>query len=150
MINFPQVTLIYDRYKKASSLRTATIEVRISYNRKQKYISTGIRVLQSQWRKGRIVNSPNSVMLNMELDNILNKVRQDIYDMYNKGSIDIFSISSKVKNNDVPEQDYSLRKCYIKTKNASFLFSSISAFLRKLIQGIGSLVPTCPMPSLTR
>lgn len=38
----------------------------------------------------------------MELDNILNKVRQDIYDMYNKGSIDIFSISSKVKNNDVP------------------------------------------------
>ena len=102
MINFPQVTLIYDRYKKASSLRTATIEVRISYNRKQKYISTGIRVLPSQWRKGRIVNSPNSVMLNMELDNILNKVRQDIYDMYNKGSIDIFSISSKVKNNDVP------------------------------------------------
>lgn len=102
MINFPQVTLIYDRYKKASSLRTATIEVRISYNRKQKYISTRIRVLQSQWRKGRIVNSPNSVMLNMELDNILNKVRQDIYDMYNKESIDIFSISSKVKNNDVP------------------------------------------------
>lgn len=47
-------------------------------------------------------------------------------------------------------QDYSLRKCYIKTKNASFLFSSISAFLRKLIQGIASLVPTCPMPSLTR
>lgn len=45
---------------------------------------------------------PKYVMLNMELDNILNKVRQDIYDMYNKGSIDIFSISSKVKNNDVP------------------------------------------------
>lgn len=148
MINFPQVTLIYDRYKKASSLRTATIEVRISYNRKQKYISTGIMVLPSQWRKGRIVNSPNSIMLNMELDNILNKVRQDIYDMYNKGSIDIFSISSKVKNNDV--QDYSLRKYYIKPRNASFLFSSVSAFLQKLTLGIAPLVPTCPMPSLTR
>lgn len=149
MINFPQVTLIYDRYKKASSLRTATIEVRISYNRKQKYISTGIRVLQSQWRKGRIANSPNSVMLNMELDNILNKVRQDIYDMYNKGSIDIFSISSKVKIMMFPV-DYSLRKYYIKPRNASFLFSSVSAFLQKLTLGIAPLVPTCPMPSLTR
>ena len=43
-----------------------------------------------------------------------------------------------------------LWKYYIKPRNASFLFSSVSAFSQKLILGIASLVPTCPKPSLTR
>lgn len=64
----------------------------------------------------------------MELDNILNKVRQDIYDMYNKGSIDIFSISSKVKNNDV--QDYSLRKTTLSQGMLPFYFHQYLPFCR--------------------
>ena len=50
----------------------------------------------------------------------------------------------------IQEQGYPLRKCNFKKKNASFLFSSAPAFSQKLILGIAPLVPTCPMPSLTR
>ena len=115
MINFPQISLVYDRYKKASPTRKASIEIRISYNRKQKYISTGIRVFSNQWRKNRIVNSENDIILNKGLDNILNKIRQALYDMYNEGNIDIFHISDKINKSNLPcVLDYFKQRSQIK------------------------------------
>lgn len=115
MINFPQISLVYDRYKKASPTRKASIEIRISYNRKQKYISTGIRVFSNQWRKNRIVNSENDIILNKGLDNILNKIRQALYDMYNEGDIDIFHISDKINKSNLPcVLDYFKQRSQIK------------------------------------
>ena len=67
-MNYPQITFIYDRYHKASSLRKASIEVRISYNRKQKYISTGIQVYPKQWKKGKITGTPDALQLNHAQD----------------------------------------------------------------------------------
>lgn len=115
MINFPKVSIIYDRYKKASPTKKASIEIRVSYNRKQKYISTGIRIYPNQWKKNRIVNSDNDIMLNMELDNIINKVRQALLTMYNEGNINIFSISNIIKETKVPNiLDYFEQRSKIK------------------------------------
>lgn len=55
MSNIPILTYIYDRYKKASSRKKATVELRISYHYKQKYISTGITLFPKQWRDGHVV-----------------------------------------------------------------------------------------------
>lgn len=92
MSTFPRLTYIYDRYKKASSKRKASIELRITYNYKQKYISTGIEVLPRQWKNGSIVNHIEAVHLNNELSHFLIEVRQIIMDMESSNHIDIFSI----------------------------------------------------------
>lgn len=92
MSTFPRLTYIYDRYKKASSKRKASIELRITYNYKQKYISTGIEVLPRQWKNGSIVNHIEAEHLNNELSHFLIEVRQIIMDMESSNYIDIFSI----------------------------------------------------------
>lgn len=98
MINkVPQVTYIYDRYKKASPTKKAAIEMRITYDKKQKYISTGISVYPSQWKNGKIINTNVALQLNSVLDKMLIDVNQIIYEMINENNIDIFSIPSRLR-----------------------------------------------------
>ena len=92
MNSFPRLTYVYDRYKKATSKRKASIELRITYNYKQKYISTGIEVLPKQWKNGSIVNHAEAEHLNIELNRFLIEVRQIIIDMESSNNINIFSI----------------------------------------------------------
>lgn len=122
MMNYPQVSLIYNRYKKASSIRKATIEIRISYKRKQKYISTGIKVLPNQWSEGKVIKCPQALELNMQLNNQLDDVMQTIYSMYNEGHVDIFDIPNRINKTrqigllDFFQRRFKVRK-YGKTKD---------------------------------
>jgi site-specific recombinase XerD len=98
MINsFPIITYIYNRYKKASSSTKASVEMRITYNKKQKYISTGIYLYPNQWKKGMIINTPDALQLNQMLDKMLVDVRNIILDMIRENYIDIFSIKDRLK-----------------------------------------------------
>ena len=56
---FPQIHLIYNRYKKASPTQKAVVEIRVTYNYQQKYITTGIWLYPNQWKNGMIVNCDN-------------------------------------------------------------------------------------------
>lgn len=95
-IRQPLLTYIYNRYRKASSTRDAVIELRISYNSKQKYLSTGIRLFPKEWQRGRVVNRLDAAILNKTLDKLMNDVRQVIYEMIDDGNIDIFAIPLKL------------------------------------------------------
>ena len=53
---FPQIHLIYNRYKKASADKQAVVEIRVTHNYQQKYISTGVWLYPYQWDKGKIIN----------------------------------------------------------------------------------------------
>ena len=93
----PKITFIYNRYKTATPSRPAVVEMRITYNYKQKYFSTGIMLYPNQWKNGRIVNCPDIVQIGKTLDKMLTDVRQIIYDMMNEGNIDIFAIPDRLK-----------------------------------------------------
>lgn len=95
-IRQPKLTYIYNRYRYASSKRDAVIELRIAFNKKQKYLSTGIRVFPKEWSDGLVVKRSDSVILNKTLDKLKNQVQQVIYDMIDEGNIDIFSIPSRL------------------------------------------------------
>lgn len=97
MTVFPKITFIYDRYKKASTKRKAAVELRITYNRRQKYISTGIELYPKEWKKGTVVNTPDAQQLNQQLDKLLIDVRQILIDMSKEESIDIFDIPNRLK-----------------------------------------------------
>jgi site-specific recombinase XerD len=104
MINkFPQIHLIYNRYKKADSNTPAVVEVRITHNKKQKYISTGIWLYPNQWNKGNITNCDDIVQISKTLDTVVSDIRNVIYDMITEGNIDIMTITERLDRKKIKE-----------------------------------------------
>lgn len=92
----PILEFVYNRYGKATARKDAVVELRITYMRKQKYMSTGVRLLPKEWRNGRVINRVDAVILNKTLDKFMIDVRYILYDMIEKGQIDIFAIPYKL------------------------------------------------------
>ena len=102
MINkYPQVTFVYDRRKIASPQRKAAVDLRITYNSKQKFISTGIMLYPNQWKKGVIINCPDAIQISQTLDKLLSDVREIILEMINSGNIDISTIPDRLNKKRV-------------------------------------------------
>ena len=95
----PTLTLVYDRYNNGTSSHHAVIELRIAYDNRQAYISSGIFVFPKEWSDSRhqIVNRPDALILNKTLDLLMVKAREVIYEMMEEGNIDIFAIRRRVK-----------------------------------------------------
>lgn len=98
-IRLPILTIIYNRYHTASPSRNAVVELRIAYNNKQKYLSTGIFLLPKEWddRNRRIIYRTDAAILNKTLDKLVNDVRKVIYDMVEDGHVDIFGIPARLE-----------------------------------------------------
>ena len=94
---FPQVTIVFDRRKKATPTVKASVEIRICHNYKQKFISTGIRLNSTQWKNGRIVNCPDILQISKTLDKLLSDVRQVLYAMLDEGTLDISEVSRRLE-----------------------------------------------------
>lgn len=95
-IRQPILKYIYNRYRKATPTRDAVIELRIAYNNRQKYLSTGIRLFPKEWQRGRVVNRLDAAIINKTLDKLMNDVREVIYEMIDDDQIDIFAIPVKL------------------------------------------------------
>lgn len=76
MTNTPRLQFVHNRLHRLSKTGNAPIELRITYNRKQKYIGTGIFITPKQWKEGHIVNHKEEVLLNQRLDSLMIKVRK--------------------------------------------------------------------------
>lgn len=111
---FPKVVFVFDRYSKATSTRAAIIEIRVTYNRKQKYISTGISVYANQWN-GNIVNHPNAIQLNQVLNEILSSINQRILDLMSKGNFNLSLLSNTPIRQGGVFEDYCRQRITIKT-----------------------------------
>ena len=96
----PQINLVFDRRKIATPTTKSSVEIRITYNYKQKFISTGIKLNSTQWKNGKIVNCPDIIQISQILDRMLSNVRQVIFDMMNEGCIDIMAIPSRLKQSE--------------------------------------------------
>ncbi len=73
-MELPTVSYVFDRRHIATNIKTAAIELRITYKSRQKYLATGIRVKKNQWKNGQIVGSLECIELNRSLDIFKNKV----------------------------------------------------------------------------
>lgn len=96
----PQIHLIYNRYKKASPTQKAVVEIRITYDRKQKYLSTGVWLYPNQWKDGKITNCDNILQISQVLDKFVSNVRQVIMDMIQEGNIDLFTIQDRLNKKE--------------------------------------------------
>lgn len=105
MINkYPQIAFIHDRRGIATPEKKAAVEMRITYDGKQKFISTGVMLYSFQWKRGNIINCPDALQISQTLDKMLTDVRQIILDMMEEDCIDISLIPEKLrqKNQKVP------------------------------------------------
>ena len=101
-MNISALKFIFDRKHQASIPKKGIIELRISYNRKQKYMSTGINIYPGQWdEKNECVNKQctESSEYNAILMKIMKKALQVISKMVDDDNIDIEAIPALLRNN---------------------------------------------------
>ncbi|MCR5588103.1 MAG: tyrosine-type recombinase/integrase [Bacteroidales bacterium] len=88
----PVFKLIYDRRHRATATKEGAIELRITYDRIQRFATTGVRVLPKQWKNGFIVNRPDALELQQALDMFVTKARRIINEQMQAGTLDMQTI----------------------------------------------------------
>lgn len=107
VLRLPVVKLVYNRYGYASPTRDAVIEVRISYNKKAKWLSTGVRVFPKEWQKSSqmVVNRFDAIQLNEFLDKFVLDVKKSVNKMVEEGHVDIYAIPQMLEKLRIKEVD---------------------------------------------
>jgi hypothetical protein len=78
--------IIFDHRNRTPKGRPGALEVRITVDRKPLYIPTGIKVLSSEWKFGRIVDRPDSAALNERLDVIAQRIESIVTECVKNGT----------------------------------------------------------------
>jgi integrase len=99
----PTIKLEYDRRKRASAKKEGSVELRIVYNRRSHYVSTGVRVLPKQWRRGQVVNRLDAYELQRTLDMYVAKARRIINDLTEKGELDMATVTAEISGRQKKE-----------------------------------------------
>lgn len=92
------------------------------------YYSTGIEIAESQWRRGEIVNHPNSMILNCFLSEKKNELQKAIYehtlrgDFVCKSARDCVDILLSIIDKDAAEQRDKAERAHSSAKNNFSLF----------------------------
>lgn len=104
----PIIDLKFDRYGRASATQVATVEIRIYYMRKAKWMSTRVRVFKHQWdaKHQRIINRADAIEINKLLEKMIVDVRKVINDMLEEGHIDLDAIPSRLSVKRKPKQTF--------------------------------------------
>lgn len=103
MAIIPTLKFVFDRKHNAAKNVQGNVDLRITYNRKQKFIFTGVKCFPSQWKddKQSVVNSLDAMVLNEILAKMKTNVLKIINTMSDSGSIDIDAIPNLLKNKSV-------------------------------------------------
>lgn len=101
--SIPTIDFIFDRKKQANLKTKGTVEMRITYMRKCKYLSTGIKCFPSQWdpSKEAVINSSDAIYCNQIFIELKRKAMKIIAMMAENDSIDINAIPKAIKNKGV-------------------------------------------------
>lgn len=102
----PYIAFVYDRYHKATATKRGVLEIRVTYDGKQKYMTTGFRLLPKEWHHGMVVNRPDAQILNQTLQMLINDIRKVLLKMQEEGRIDIFAIPSELDKLRKPKQTF--------------------------------------------
>ena len=72
--------IVFDHRGRTAKGATGPLEVRVTSERKVRYVNTGVKVLKSEWRAGQIVNRSDSDELNKRLVIIERAVQDEVND----------------------------------------------------------------------
>lgn len=106
MISTPILTFVYDRRKRASSHKEGSVELRITFERQQKFMTTGVRLLPKQWKNGQVINRLDAQEMQHTLETLMIKVRKAINEMLSCGNLNIDEIPARLKSDTVDERSF--------------------------------------------
>lgn len=92
----PTLKLIFDRCKRATRSKEGAIELRITYDRTQRFATTGVRVTKLQWRNGKIINRPDAMEMQRTLDEFVVHARRVLNDLMERGELDMRTVVAKI------------------------------------------------------
>ena len=95
----PKIVYVYDRRHTADKNHKGSIELRITYKRKQKLISTGVTVYPHQWKGGNpyVSGYETSHIDNKNLSTLWNRAHKIVSEQLESGEIDLDSIPKLLK-----------------------------------------------------
>lgn len=90
----PILKFVFDRKKRASRVKEGSVELRITYERRQHYVATGVRLLKKQWREpGQVVNRLDAFELQRTLDEFMARARRVMNDLSACGELDVKGVA---------------------------------------------------------
>lgn len=90
--NIVYIKVVYDRKKKGTADREGLVEIRVTYRRKQKYLSTGISCLPKNWKSNMVVGRLDAHQMNVKIERMLRDVRWVVNEMQEDGVVNIDEI----------------------------------------------------------
>lgn len=97
IMRHPTMRWVYDRKKVGTAKKAAPIELCVCYRRRQKYLSTGVKVLRKNWHPGScVVHRLDADELNRRLEILRRNVLKVINDMIEEGYISLAEIPSRL------------------------------------------------------
>lgn len=97
MKKLPTFKFVFDRKKTATRTRPGTLDMRIGYERKAKFISTGIHLLPKEWHNSMITNRVDAIELNKSLDILRVNVQKVINEMMKEGRFNLDEIPVRLE-----------------------------------------------------
>lgn len=100
-MKIPTLAVIYDRKKKAAATKPATVELRITYAGKQRYITTCVSVLPRHWdAKGcQVKGRPDAAALNKLIMTMRGRVLDMLESMVAGGRVDVDALAHSLRDN---------------------------------------------------
>ena len=96
----PKIVFVYDRKGQATDKKKASVEIRVTYERSTKYLSTGVALLPKEWKDGKVVGRMDAQFLQKSIDKLYNRVCEVVYAMMDEGCINLAEISSRLKEKE--------------------------------------------------
>ena len=90
-MRIPKVKLVFDRKHQSSNTKEGAVDLRVCYDSRQKFLSTGVKVLPKNWdTKNECVKlRADAVSLNRALSQIKNDAITMLTDMVREGEVDL-------------------------------------------------------------
>lgn len=78
-MKYPVLRFVFDRKHTASKTTKGTVQIEILFERKRKWLSTGVRLYSDQWsEKTKVKNTVQSLDLNERLDTQMRNINEFI------------------------------------------------------------------------
>ena len=100
------LTLVYDRKKKASKQRTGVVELVITSGNVRRYVSTGVMLYPKEWKDGSVVGRRDFKELNDRIQIIKKKCSEIINQMIEDGSFDVNAVPGMLKESIMQQQTF--------------------------------------------
>lgn len=76
-MKYPTWRVVFDRKKSATKEKEALVQIEVLFERKKKYLSTGVRVKSDEWTdKTKVRNRPDMMQLNERIDIMIRDISE--------------------------------------------------------------------------